>query len=656
MGELIIAGERFDIDAPLVNWYQSGWDATKEYCVNNASTPDAVSRCANGITPYGEKAKNRRAQRYSLRAALRQYGKNPPLAAVKSVIRQFVLHHDGCASATMCWNVLHNERGLSCHFLVDNDGTIYQTIDLALNAFHAGDFNRSSIGVEFCNRGDAKKEPEYYSRKGIERPTKACKINGHTYLSYDFTSNQYYAFDQLVRALTRLLPNLPMEYPQSAPGEQSWDTMPYASGFSGYLGHYHATRNKWDPGPFDFKAFCKKQRGTFCMPMFTRDDPTRAPTDKPEIPASVDELRGEADALYKANEQHADGGFFPVGPWGTARLWHGGVHVTGKERAPLFAPFPGRVVAARMGGTSAVGSTNFVLLRHDMTLGTASVRFFSLYMHLTDELGTPEAERPSWMTGATWLAGAAARAKGAVALLDEPVEAGQVIGRLGKAGPPGASRAQVHLEIFSTSPLFENLPATPWTFIDGTAGGRFCDVAEINDVIDTNDDGELSGPELAAFYAGGGDDTLRYSVALHVSEWTPEPSWKEALRVPADFQDLPPAELDAMVDEQITPALWWTAELARHARLPADGVVYHYHPVTFLRWFNEELLEAAASGITVAADASEASATPTGVTDDFGDETGADAVSDADLGDDTCDKELGLEQLVQGWDAPECAP
>ena len=56
-------------------------------------------------------------------------GEDAPYDAVKSVIKQFVIHHDGCASADMCFNVLQNERGLSCHFLIDNDGTIFQTIE-----------------------------------------------------------------------------------------------------------------------------------------------------------------------------------------------------------------------------------------------------------------------------------------------------------------------------------------------------------------------------------------------------------------------------------------------------------------------------------------------------------------------------------------------
>ena len=61
----------------------------------------------------------------------------------------------------------------------------------------------------------------------------------------------------------RLLPNLPAEFPQSGAGVQSWDTLPPSASFSfsGYIGHYHLTNQKWDPGPFDFKDFCRKLRG-----------------------------------------------------------------------------------------------------------------------------------------------------------------------------------------------------------------------------------------------------------------------------------------------------------------------------------------------------------------------------------------------------------
>jgi N-acetyl-anhydromuramyl-L-alanine amidase AmpD len=649
-GNLIIAGQTFHIDAPVINFREPPyWDATKEYCIPTETDP--APPCKPGGFPYGKAPQV--TKRYSTRGPLRRYGNNPPIDAVRSVIKQFVLHHDGCSSADMCFSVLQNERGLSCHFLIDNDGTIYQTIDLALMAYHAAAWNTASIGVEFCNRGDAKKEPDYYSngRRGPARDVKPCKINGHTILAFDYTPLQYENFIKLARALQRLLPNLPAEFPQSSAGVQSWDTMPTAAsfGFSGYIGHYHLTNQKWDPGPFDFKDFCRKVRGAFCFPVFTGTP--KPDEDRPRVPEKPEQLREKTDELYKANEARADGGFFPVGPWGEARLWHGGIHLTANKDAPVFAPFPGRLVAARMGPSSPIGSTNFVLLRHDMTLAKARVQFYSLYMHLAD--ATKAAAPVEWLTKSErWKKDGK---PGQVALLDEPIEAGAVIGHVSTVGPGDLSRAQVHVGFFSASELFTDIDGSPWSLVDGTAGGRFCDVATINDAIDENKDGMLSRQELSAFYAAGGGSQMHPLITLHVSEWTFEPSWADALRVPKDFKDVPPAEIDALVAEQITPGLWWDARVAAHCRLPSDGVVFHYHPVTFLRFVNEQLLDAAAKA-GPGASASDAREVPKGITDDFGDVDGTSMRSAEDISEDPCNQKLTLQDLVQGFDAPECTP
>ncbi|MGE0548758.1 MAG: N-acetylmuramoyl-L-alanine amidase [Kofleriaceae bacterium] len=650
-GNLIIANTTIHIDAPVVNFLEPPfWNARSTMCVPTATNPSpACSPGSGGQVPYG-KLPRPYTQRYSTRPSLRRYGDNPPLDAVKAVIKQFVIHHDGCSSSDMCFSVLQNERGLSCHFLIDNDGTIYQTIDLAFAAYHAAEWNFGSIGVELCNRGDAKKEPGYYQdgKKGPKRDHKACKINGHTFLAFDYTREQYDAMYRLSRALTRILPNIPAEYPQTSPGIQSWDTMPTDAsfGFSGFIGHYHLTAQKWDPGPFELKEFCRKLRGALCLPLFTRD---AKPDEQPIVPEQSDELKAVTGELYKANELHADGGFFPVGPWGEARLWHGGVHVTAKPGAPVFAPFPGRLVAARMGASSAVGSTNFVLLRHDMALGKSNVQFFSLYMHLVDELTTTKPV--AWITQPAWKT---AGKPGAVTLLDEPIEAGAVIGHVGTAGPAELARPQIHLELFSNAELFQDWPGSPWSVVDGTAGGRFCDAPQINDIIDTDKSGTLSRQELSTFYAGGAGQQLRFLVTLHVSEWTAEPSWSDALRVPKDFKALAPAEIDQLVAEQITPGLWWDARVAAHCRLPRDGVVYHYHPVSFLAWFNQQLLDAAALAGPGTVDARDAREVPPGVTDDLGDQAGTSMRSIGDLADDPCNQQLGLQELVQGYDAPEC--
>jgi hypothetical protein len=317
----------------------------------------------------------------------------------------------------------------------------------------------------------------------------------------------------------------------------------------------------------------------------------------------------------------------------------------------VFAPFPGRLVAARMGPTSINGSTNFVLLRHDMSLAKSRVQFYSLYMHIGDET---KADKPvEWLTKSE--AWKKSHKAGEVTLLDEPIEAGAQIARVGVAGPAELSRSQVHVEFFSTSELFTDLPGTPWTLVDGTAGGRFCETAQINDNIDDNKDGMLSRQELSEFYAAGEGTQFRFLVTLHVSEWTAEPSWADALRVPKDFKHLKPAEIDALVAEHIAPGLWWDARVAAHCRLPTDGVVYHYHPVSFLRWFNQQLLDAALTA-GPGANIADAQEVPKGITDDFGDVDGTSMRSSADISEDPCNQKLTLQDLVQGFDAPECTP
>jgi hypothetical protein len=304
-----------------------------------------------------------------------------------------------------------------------------------------------------------------------------------------------------------------------------------------------------------------------------------------------------------------------------------------------------------MGANSLIGSNNFVLLRHDMTLGSSKVNFFSLYMHLAE---ASRAEKPpEWtLKSETWKAAKL----GDVALLDEPIEAGAIIGHVGKAGPAELSRAQVHVEFFAMSELFTDLKGTPWQVIDGTSGGRFCETQQINDIIDSDKDGTLSRSELTSFYSGGSASALRYLVTLHVSEWTSDPSWADALRVPKDFKKFKPAEIDALVAEQITPGLWWDARVAAHCKLPTDGVVYHYNPVSFLGWFNQQLLDAAASSGPVTINASDAKEVPKGITDD-GDSIGdVNMRSTGEDKEDPCNQKITLQDLVMGYDAPECTP
>jgi len=89
----------------------------------------------------------------------------------KRNVRLFVNHWDVCLNSRSCNDVL-NKNGISVHFLIDNDGTIYQTMDMQHAAWHAGNtgVNRSSVGVEISNAYYPKYQDWYVNNGYGERP------------------------------------------------------------------------------------------------------------------------------------------------------------------------------------------------------------------------------------------------------------------------------------------------------------------------------------------------------------------------------------------------------------------------------------------------------------------------------------------------------
>lgn len=75
-----------------------------------------------------------------------------------------LLHHTGSATAERGLQVLTDPaKAVSAHYLVAQDGTIYQLVDEGARAWHAGasrwggvtDINSLSIGIELVNDGEA---------------------------------------------------------------------------------------------------------------------------------------------------------------------------------------------------------------------------------------------------------------------------------------------------------------------------------------------------------------------------------------------------------------------------------------------------------------------------------------------------------------------
>lgn len=174
----------------------------------------------------------------------------------------FVCHWDVCLSSESCFKVLNN-RGLSVHFLIDNDGTIYQTMDMNDVAYHAGSrkWNDRSIGVEISNAYYPKHQ-DWYVRQGLgERPIISDAVVHGTRLK-PFTGFYPAQLDALV-ALTKAV-NRATGIPLKCPLDRSKKTnttvsKKCASGdFQGFISHYHLTNRKIDCAGLDLKEILRK--------------------------------------------------------------------------------------------------------------------------------------------------------------------------------------------------------------------------------------------------------------------------------------------------------------------------------------------------------------------------------------------------------------
>ena len=175
----------------------------------------------------------------------------------KRKINSFVNHWDVCLNSKSCASVL-NDRGLSVHFLIDNDGTIYQMCDINHMCFHAGSkVNPTSIGVEISNAYYLKYQNWYVKNGFGERPLvenevlHGSKIDPFT----GFYPVQIDALKALWQSINENI-GIPLETPLDSKGETLKRThAKCASGtFKGYVSHYHITRKKIDCAGLDIKS------------------------------------------------------------------------------------------------------------------------------------------------------------------------------------------------------------------------------------------------------------------------------------------------------------------------------------------------------------------------------------------------------------------
>ena len=430
---IVVAGQAVEVGRPVVLWSDpQGFDGYQERCIDqNGGCCDSASK------------------RYGARKGVTQR----TMEDLQRVISQLVLHFDGCVNSRSCFKSMHNRPrpsgagcGLSAHFMIDADGTIYQTMDLVERAFHAEEANSGSVGVEICNRGrvdrgEWPKLPAEYRT----RPTREVIINGSRHEAYDFRPEQYDSIVALARTVLRVFPGSSRSIPERD-GQPLMDTLDDPLAFAGIMGHLHVDlqKQKWDPGALDWRRILRALNG-FEFPVQVRSFT--------EIPRNQRDLLGARRAVFFNAEERATG-FFPLG---AGRFWHSGVHLRAEQGAPVRAPTRGRVVAARMDDGAGPSSTSFVLIRHDLDVDGAPITFYSLLAHLgTAQAGFGGRERDPLVAGDR-RTGPVARAQraaaGDVVLLDQRVEAGDLVGRVGTVSRGPEQGSEVHFEIFTTERL-----------------------------------------------------------------------------------------------------------------------------------------------------------------------------------------------------------
>ena len=177
-------------------------------------------------------------------------------------INFFVNHWDVCLSSETCARVL-NKRGISVHFCIDNDGTIYQMVDMNHAAWHAGSkkWNHSSIGVEISNAYYPKYQ-DWYTKHGFgRRPILEDEhVHGNKMKGFmGFYDIQLEALKALWEACHKGL-DIPYKCPLDEDGNilKRVSTEASANRFKGFVSHYHLTSRKIDCAGLDIKKLLEE--------------------------------------------------------------------------------------------------------------------------------------------------------------------------------------------------------------------------------------------------------------------------------------------------------------------------------------------------------------------------------------------------------------
>jgi hypothetical protein len=227
-----------------------------------------------------------------------------------------------------------------------------------------------------------------------------------------------------------------------------------------------------------------------------------------------------------------------------------------------------------------------VLIRHDLDVDGAPITFYSLLAHLDlPEPGSSEANAIPWLQALGQGSAVARRAlaAGDVVLLDQRVEAGDLVGKVGIVSRGPEQGSEVHFEIFTTDRMPGDFGRT-FRYVNAGSDGALSRRADLVAAADANGDQQVDAAELQRFFRSGSLDRrqgLRRVAIRHRHEWGSKNSEAEFLAL-RELAGLSEADRRRLYRTMVTPYVFWTDELSQATGLPANQTVYFYNPLTFL--------------------------------------------------------------------------
>ena len=165
------------------------------------------------------------------------------LAQLQRVIDAIVFRDSQTHSAVDFFYASATE-GASTHFLIDAEGLIHQTLDLAFEAHHCNvpTVSRRSISITLVNPMHTSEQNHHARVRSAPLMRHGVKIS-----QWAYTPAQRRSLNQLVAGLLALFPQLKVEIPEDELGRILSGPVSEPAEATGLLGHFHLDGNALDP-------------------------------------------------------------------------------------------------------------------------------------------------------------------------------------------------------------------------------------------------------------------------------------------------------------------------------------------------------------------------------------------------------------------------